>query len=102
MGILKGCAKLVGSVVLGTTGVAAAILRACASGAGMDEAADVIGSIQDKSFNAIQDMWTPEENKDEYYYENQAQKSADRAETATRVGAQKRQEIARMKEKAGK
>lgn len=99
MGILKGCAKLVGSVALGATGVASAVLRACASGAGMDELADAIGTLQDKSFNTIQDMWTPEEEKTEEYYENQAQKCMDRAETAARIGAEKREEYERLKSK---
>lgn len=102
MGILKGCAKIVGSVVLGATGVASSVLRACASGAGMDEIADAIGNIQDKSFDKIQDMWTPDEEKTEEYYEKQCEKSISRQESATRIGEQKRREIERMKEKAGK
>lgn len=102
MGILEGCAKLVGSVALGATGVASSVLRACASAAGMDEVADVIGTIQDKSFDTIQDMWTSDDEKTEEYYEARNQKHMDRAETAIRVGEAKRQEYERMKEKAGK
>ena len=102
MGILKGCAKVVGSVVLGTTGVASAVLRAVASGAGMDEVADAIGSVQDKSFDKIQDMWTPDEKKTDEYYENREEKHAERAQTAARIGTEKRQEYERMKERSGK
>lgn len=98
MGIIKGCAKLVGSVALGATGVASTILRACASGAGMDEVADVVGNIQDKSFETIRDMWTPDEKKTEDYYTAQKERSAQRAQTAAHVGAQKRQEYERMKD----
>ena len=97
MGIMKGCAKLAGSAILGATGVASTVLRACASGAGMDEAADAIGKIQDKSFNKIQDMWTPDEKKTKDYYEAQFQKNADRRETAARVGEEKRREIEKMR-----
>ena len=102
MSFLKGCAKLVGSAVLGATGVAATVMRTAASGAGMDEIADMIGTVQDKSFNTIQDMWTPEEAKTEEYYEKQAINSARRAESAYNTGEQKRREIERMKEKMGK
>ena len=101
MGILKGCAKLVGSVALGATGVASSVLRACASAAGMDEVADVIGTIQDKSFDTVQDMWTPDDQKTDDYYEAREEKHMQRAETAARVGETKRREYERMKEKAG-
>ena len=87
MGLLKGCAKLVGSAVLGVTGVASSVVRACVSGAGMDELADMVGKLEDKSFEAIENMWTPDEEKNDEYYERQAQK---------------RREIEKMKEKAGK
>ena len=98
MGIIKGIGKVVGSVALGATGVASAILRVCASGAGMDEVADAIGSIQDKSFDKIQDMWTPDEKKTEDYYMAQAAKSAERAQTAARIGEEKRREYERKKQ----
>lgn len=101
MGIIKGVGKVIGTAVLGATGVASTVLRACASGTGMNEVADAIGKIQDKSFDTIQNMWTPDERKTEDYYEAQAQKSIDRAESATRTGEAKRREIERMKEKAG-
>ena len=102
MGFLKGCAKVVGSVALGATGVASALLRTCVSGAGMDEVADFIGTLEDKSFETIENMWTPEEERTEAYYEAQSEKSVARAEYAARSGEQKRKEIERMKEKAGK
>lgn len=100
MGILKTGLKLVGSVALGATGVASTILCTAASAAGADELADVIGSIQDASFNKIQDMWTPDEEKDDSYYERQEEKQMERRESAARSGETKRNEYERMKAKA--
>ena len=102
MGILKTGLKLVGSAALGTAGIASTILRSCASAAGNDELADVIGEVQNKSFNTIQDMWTSDEKKTEAYYEAQAEKSAERSENAFRSGESKRREYERMKEKMNK
>lgn len=99
MEILKTGLKLVGSAALGTAGIASAILRTAASAAGSDELADVIGTIQDASFNKIQDIWTPDEEKDEKYYERQGERSMERAEYATRSGEAKRNEYERMKAK---
>lgn len=100
MGILKTGLKLIGSAALGTAGIASAILRTAACAAGSDELADAIGSIQDKSFDTIRDMWTPDEAKNEEYYEAQAERSIARAENAARTGEAKRREYERMKEKA--
>lgn len=101
MSFLKGLGKVVGTTVLGATGVASTVLRGVASAAGMDAVADVIGNVQDKSFDTIQDMWTSEEEKTEEYYEKQMEKHADRAESAVRYGEQKRREYERMKKKRG-
>lgn len=101
MGLLKTGLKVVGSAALGAAGVASTLLRAAANAAGSDELADVIGSIQDKSFETIRDMWTPDEEKTEEYYEAQAERSMQRAETSARIGEQKRCEYERMKEKNG-
>ena len=99
MGILKTGLKLVGSVALGTVGVASTILRTAANAAGSDGLADAIGNIQDKSFDTIRDMWTPEDKKTEEYYEAQAERSMERTENAARNGEIKRREYERMKEK---
>ena len=100
MGILKTGLKIVGSAALGVTGVASTLLRTAASAAGSDELADMIGSVQDASFNKIQDMWTPDENKDDAYYERQCARSEERAESAARIGEAKRQEYEQLKERA--
>lgn len=97
MGILKTGLKLVGSVALGATGIASTVLRGAASAAGNDELADAIGRVQDGSFEKIRDMWTPEEKKDDAYYDAQAERSISRAESATRRGEQIRREYERSK-----
>lgn len=102
MGILKTGLKLVGSAALGTAGIASAVLRTAAVASGSDELADVIGNIQDKSFDKIRDIWTPEEKKTDEYYEAQAERSADRAESAAREGEAFRRKYERMKEQAEK
>ena len=98
MGFLKGCAKAVGSVALGAAGLTSAVLRACASGAGMDGVAEAIGTIEDKSFETIQNMWTPEEERTEEYYQEQEERSMRRRENAERSGAQQRAKIEKMME----
>ena len=99
MSILKTGLKLAGSVALGAAGVASTVLRGVASAAGNDELADAIGKVQDGSFEKIRDIWTPEEEKDDAYYEAQVERSISRAENATRYGEQKRREYERAKER---
>ena len=98
MGILKTGLKLVGSVALGAVGLASTVVRTCASGAGMDGVAEVVGSIQDKSFDTIQDMWTPDEKKNDEYYERRCEKSEQRRESAQRNGQRQREKIERARE----
>ena len=99
MGLLKFVGKTIGSAALVVTGTASALVRQCAYAAGNDELGDAIGGLQDKSFDTIRDMWTPDEEKDEKYYENQAERSADRTESAIRSGEAKRREYEHLKEK---
>jgi hypothetical protein len=68
----------------------------------MDALADAVGSLEDKSFNTLEDMWTPDEEKTDEYYEAQAEKSGRRAESAQRNGEARRREIERMREKGRK
>ena len=100
MGFIKGCLKVAGSAALGAAGIASTVLRTAAHVAGSDELADAIGSIQDKSFETIRDMWTPEEEKTEKYYEAQAERSARSADSARNLVEAKRQEYERMRENA--
>lgn len=99
MGILKTGLKVIGSATLGAVGIASAVVRVGASAIGVDILADGIGVIQDASFEAIRDMWTPDKKKTDKYYEAKAERSAERAENAARSGEAKRREYERMKEK---
>ena len=60
MGILKGCAKLVGSAVLGAAGVASTVLKGMADTVGFDLGSEVFGAIKDGSFEGIRSMWDSE------------------------------------------
>lgn len=97
MGILKTGLKLVGSAALGATGIASAFLRQCANVAGADELADAIGSIQDKSFDKIQDIWTSDDKKDDEYYQRQEYRHIQSAESSAKAAERKRAEYERMK-----
>lgn len=97
MGLLKFVGKTIGSAALVVTGTASALVRQCAYAAGNDELGDAIGGLQDKSFDTIRDMWTPDEEKDDSYYEKQAERSADRTESAIRSGEAKRLEYEQRK-----
>ena len=57
MGIIKGCAKVVGSVVLGATGVASTVLKGMFDTAGIELGSEIFGAAKDASFNGIRNMW---------------------------------------------
>ena len=56
MGIIKGCAKIVGSVVLGATGVASTVLKGVSDTVGLELGSELFGA----SFNGIRNMWDGE------------------------------------------
>ena len=99
MGLLKGALKLAGSAALVATGAAATLVREAGSATGSDVLSDVAGTIQDASFEKIRDMWTPDEKKDDAYYEAQAKRSERRAEDAERRGSQFRKQYEKEKAK---
>lgn len=99
MGILKTGMKLVGSVALGATGIASTLLRSVACASDNDALADTIGNIEDKCFESIRDMWTPDEKKTEEYYEAKEERSQKRAENAARSGEARRKEYEELKAK---
>lgn len=88
MGLLDGTLKLAGSVVLAATGVVATVAREAGNATGIDILTDVAGTIQDASFEKIRDMWTPDDEKDDAYYEAQAERSERRATSAEHTGQQ--------------
>ena len=60
MGIIKGCAKIVGSVVLGATGVASTVLKGVSDTVGLELGSELFGAVKDASFNGIRNMWDGE------------------------------------------
>lgn len=91
-GLLKGALKLAGSAALGAAGLAATLAREAGNATRIDVLTGVAGTIQDASFEKIRDMWTPDEKKDEAYYEAQAERSERRAADAERKGKQVRKQ----------
>ena len=77
MGILKGCAKVVGSVVLGATGIASTVLKGMCDTAGVELGSEIFGAAKDASFDAIRNIWdvAPPETK-EYASEEEAEADA--------------------------
>ncbi|MBR5814440.1 MAG: hypothetical protein IKY37_08310 [Bacteroidaceae bacterium] len=73
MSILKGCAKLVGSVVLGATGVASSVLKGVSDTVGSELGSELFGAAKDASFNGIRSIWDSDE----------AQETIDKAEEAS-------------------
>jgi len=99
MGLLKGALKLAGSAALAATGAAATLAREAGSATGIDVLTDIAGMAQDASFEKIRDMWTPDEKKDEAYYEAQAKRSERRAVDAEHRGSQFRKQYEKEKAK---
>ena len=57
MGIIKGIGKLVGTTVLGATGVASTVLKGMFDTVGVELGSEVFGAAKDASFNGIRKMW---------------------------------------------
>lgn len=104
-GLLKGVLKLFGSAALAVAGVGATVVRSAASGLEDDRGArlaDAAGRAQDASFEKIRDMWTPDDKKDEDYYEAQAERAEFRANFAASRGSELRKQYEDAKEKCEK
>ncbi len=77
MGIIKGCAKVIGSTLLGATGVASTILKGMCDTVGVEIGSELFGAAKDASFNGIRNMWETEPPADnEYITEEDAQNAA--------------------------
>ena len=76
MGILKGCAKIVGSLVLGTTGVASTVLKEMCDTIGVELGSEIFGAAKDASFNGIRNMWDLESPAAEEYATEEEAKAA--------------------------
>ena len=77
MGIIKGCAKVLGSAVLGVTGVASTVLKGMFDTAGIEVGSEIFGAAKDASFNGIRNMWGAEPPaEEEYATEEEAEAAA--------------------------
>lgn len=57
MGIIKGIGKVLGTTVLGATGVASTVLKGMFDTVGVELGSEVFGAAKDASFNGIRKMW---------------------------------------------
>ena len=55
--------------------IALPLLRSCACATGKDGAADTIGKLEDKAFETLRDMWTPDEKKTAKYYQDKEERT---------------------------
>lgn len=97
MGILGGCAKVLGSVVLGAAGVASSVLKGASDTVGLELGSELFGAAKDASFNGMRKIWDDGEadeciNKVEagsYDVENSTRRSmADTAYRAAQIAKQ--------------
>lgn len=77
MGIIKGIGKVLGTTVLGATGVASTVLKGMFDTVGVELGSEIFGAAKDASFNGIRNMWDVEPAQEEVYVtEEEAETSA--------------------------
>ena len=91
MGIIKGIGKVLGTTVLGATGVASTVLKEMFDTAGVEVGSEIFGAAKDASFNGIRNIWGAEPPAEEEYAD----------ERDARIAATK-EEIRKLKVKAYK
>ena len=57
MGIVKGIGKVIGTTVLGATGVASTVLKGVFDTVGVELGSEIFGAAKNASFNGIRNMW---------------------------------------------
>lgn len=88
LGIIKGVGKLLGTTVLGATGVASAVLKSVFDTAGVDVGSEVFGAVKDASFNGIRNMWDIEAPEAEEYVSEEDARIAGIKEEIRKLKAQ--------------
>lgn len=73
MGIIKGIGKVLGTTVLGATGVASTVLKGVCDTVGVELGSEIFGAAKDASLDGIRSMWDSEA----------AQERIDKAESAS-------------------
>lgn len=77
MGIIKGIGKVLGTTVLGATGVASTVLKGIFDTAGVEIGSKIFGAAKDASFNGICSIWGAEPPEEEVYLtEEEAERAA--------------------------
>lgn len=77
MGIIKGIGKVLGTTVLGATGVASTVLKGMFDTVGVEIGSEIFGAAKDASFNGIRNMWGAEPpEEEEYATEEEAEAAA--------------------------
>ncbi len=64
MGIIKGIGKVLGTTVLGATGVASTVLKGVFDTAGVEIGSEIFGAAKDASFNGLRNIWDDETAQD--------------------------------------
>lgn len=67
MGLIKGIGKVLGTTVLGATGVASTVLKEMFDTVGVDVGSEIFGAAKDASFNGIRNIWDAEPPEEEEY-----------------------------------
>ena len=70
---------MIGTTVLGATGVASSVLKSMCDTAGVELGSEIFGAAQDASFNGIRNMWgvePAEDEEEEYLTEEEAEAAA--------------------------
>ena len=57
---MKGLGKVVGTTVLGATGIASGVLKGFSDTVGFELGSELFGAAKDGSFNGIRNMWDDE------------------------------------------
>lgn len=77
MGIIKGIGKVLGTTVLGATGVASTVLKGMFDTAGVEIGSEIFGAAKEASFNGIRNIWGVEPPvEEEYATEEEAEAAA--------------------------
>jgi len=83
--------KVVKTASWGTVGVISNAVRIAAGAAENEQLESFVGDLQDKSFNRINDIWTPDEKKNDDYFEAQMERNAELADSAVRASQKLRE-----------
>ena len=88
MGIIKGIGKVLGTTVLGATGVASTVLKGIFDTAGVEIGSEIFGAAKDASFNGIRSIWGAEPPEADVYLSEEEERVAGITEEIRKLKAQ--------------